>query len=283
MRSNKSHAQKSVFNELFYSIPCSLFCSHLFMAIKRGKHIFRLFLEDGYWMDLLFRSFMAWVMIFLVKYVTHYLDVKKPWTASAGLRFCLQLWYGFFGVVFIDFIVYIWYLDRKDIRMADAPFFDLYTLCICIYIAVINVYYNYRNLIALKVTASGKKQSLAEPVSTSEKESNELALEAKKGNIVYIIIKKSGNIAMNAKGGHLFWLHTTEETKAKLPAQDFFNCRRSQFIHRDLIDKLISNPAEHKLEIVLKAPFNEKIPIPFDRIAGFNEWCAAGKEGSSLL
>lgn len=283
MRSNKSRAQEPVFNELLISIAFSLACSHTFMVIKREQHYLELFLEEGYWRDLLFRALMAWVMIFFVKYVTQYLDKNKPWTAGIWMRLFLQFFYGFFCVVLIDFIVYLGYLEIKGIHIENTQYLHVYSLFICIYISIVNIYYNYTYFIALKLRPSVGKERSAEPDSQSENESNELALEAKKGNIVYIIIKKRGNIAKNAEGGHLFWLHTTEETKTKLPAQDFFNFRRSQFIHRDIIDKLIANPAEHKLEIVLKAPFNKKISVPFDRIAGFNEWWAAGKEGSSLL
>lgn len=282
MRSNESHAQKSVFYELICSIPISVICSHFFMGIKRGQHLLQLFREDGYWMDLLFRSFMAWVMIFLVKYLTHQLDVKKPWTAGAGLRFCLQLWYGFFGVVFIDFIVYVGYLEIKKIRIEDTSYLHPYSLFICIYITVINIYYNYRSLFALAVKEPRQPCNLEDQPTVTENEIDKLVLYVRQKSLVYISISSKIHFAKNTDGVYEHWHHTLEESIALLSEEDFHQVGRSHIIHRSIIDQLISDPESKRMEVVLKAPFNENVKVSRNRIAGFNEWWAAGKEGPSL-
>lgn len=291
MRSSTSNAQQPVFSEFIFSIPLSLIPSHFFMGLKRERNYFQLFLDDGYVPDLLFRSSLAYMAILLVKYITRYLDVKKPWTAGIGMRLFLQFSYGFFGVVLLDFILYRGYLQTKGIQLTEARYFNLYTLFICVYVAILNVYYNCSGFMGLKgrlpvqgqhVETAPSVLPLASVPTALENGMNDLALDVQQKNIVYIVIAKKGKVAKNPEGESFFWHYTTEECKNKLPAKDFFQVGRNYFLHRAIIGQLIAEPKNNKLELVLKAPLKETIKVPVDRISGFNQWWAMGKEGCPL-
>ncbi|WP_316817987.1 LytTR family transcriptional regulator DNA-binding domain-containing protein [Pedobacter nyackensis] len=272
MRSNKSKAQEPIFNELFFSIPFALISTHFFMALKRGRNCLELFLDEGYWLDISFRSTLAFLMILLVKFATRYLDKKRPWDTGVWMRLFLQFFYGVFSIVFIDFAVYIWYLDSKDIRIADAQFFNLYSLCICIYITVINIYYNYAYLITLTGKKSGLQHNLEDQPMLAENGIDKLVLYVRQKNLVYISISSKVHFAKNTEGVYEHWHHTLEESIAVLSEEDFHKVSRRHIVHRSIIDQLISNPKRNKLEIVLKSQFNENVKISAERIAGFNEW-----------
>lgn len=290
MRSSTSNAQQPVFSEFIFSIPLSLVASHFFMGLKRERNYLQLLLDDGYLLDLLFRSLLAYMAILLVKYVTRYLDAKKPWTAGPGMRVFLQFSYGFLGVVLLDFILYRGYLQTKGIQLAEAGYFNLYTLFICVYVAILNLYYNYSCFTAVKGRSPVQEQleaaaplavlPLASAPTCLENEMNDLVLEVQQKNIVFIMIAKKGKVAWNLAGESFFWHYSTKECSANLPAKDFFQVGRNYFLHRNVVDHLIPEPENDKLELVLKAPIKEKIKVPVDRISGFNQWWAMGKEGA---
>lgn len=282
MRSSTSNAQKSVFSDLIFTVPCALASAHFFMGQKRGRNYFELFLEDGYFIDLLVRSSLAFLTIVLVKLTTGYLDRKRPWAAGIWMRFFLQFYYGFLGVIFIDFVIYTGYLERKGVYLSDgSSFFDLYSLYICVYTTLINIYYNYASIVVLTRALRLRRKQAVAPVFIPEDQLEKIVPEVRKNHIVYIWISKNGNVARNMNHESLFWHYTTEASATKLSGEGFFQVNRQLILHRSVIDNVISEPASNKLELVLKAPFNEQIRIPVERIPGVNKWLQTNREDAA--
>lgn len=272
MRSNNSKAQEPVFNELIFSIPVALICTHIIMGFKEEKDNLSGFL---------LRSLLAFVAFLFVKYITRYLDVNRPWHAGVWMRFFLQFIYGFIGVAFFDFVVCLGYLEILDVHISNTSYFDQYSLPICIYIAMVNIYYNYGYFVGLKMGNTINAKKSENPGLPLEHESDDLVRYSKQRNVVYISISKKVHFAKNTSGESVFWYHTLEESISKLPAGQFHQLDRAHIVHREIIEKIISEPQHKKLTVRLKSPFSEEIHIPVDRIAGFKQWWLAGKEGAN--
>lgn len=267
----KPNAQEPVSSELILSAPASLFCTHLIMGYYEKSNYLELLLEKDYLLSLAFRTFCAFIYILMIKFLTRYLDIKRPWSVRKWSRCFIQVFYGLFGVVIFDFILAALHFDNNRIQITETAYYNAYFLPLFIYIAVINVYYNYQCLMPKKVL--GVSPQVLSPLgeSLADKQAIEISRYVAEHDICCIFSSNKVNFAKNRSGESVIWNHTLAESIAALPADQFYQVNRSHIVRRDAID-LIIEPEKHSITVVLKPPLQGEVKIPDVGISAFQKW-----------
>lgn len=273
MRSTQTHPLKSILTELLYFVPISLISTHLMVGSTLEGNYLEIFLQEGYLLRIIPKTFLALLLILLTRRITRYLDVKAPWHEGKWSRLFLQICYGILGVVLFDFLISALYLTLKGISISDTHYFGFYLPLICIYVVLVNSWYLYQHLIANKeISIAQKKAEPAEKESLEKSQLEEIRDYSLKIGVVYIARNNKFAIAKNIQGEYIAWNNSIHYSSMALSETDFFMVGRPRIIHRSIIADFEEQPEVHKLSIILKPPFNDVIPVPLSRHMAFKKW-----------
>lgn len=278
MRSIQSHARKPILAELLFSVPVAVGCTHLLLGSTIEGNYLELILQKGYMQRLIPKSMLTLILMLLIKLITRYLDIKKPWQTDMWQRLFLQFFYAILGVLLLDFLISAWYMDLKGSHISDTLYFNFYLPPISIFILLLNGWYTYQNLILQKSISTEPDQEQETERKLKEKEAVIKASQDKiraytlEKNIVYIVRSKKFPLAKTIDGKVEQWHQSLENSSPALSEIDFFQVGRSHIVHRSVIAKTKENVKKKKITITLTSPFNEEIALPQSRHMAFRKW-----------
>jgi|GEM_PF-1816755 len=271
MRSAETRAKKPAFNELILSIPFALTYSHFIGGFNEKGNYLELFLEKDYLIGFALRSSWAFISILLIKYATHFLNVKVPWPGRISYRLFAQVFYGVFSIVLLDFFIATLYFYSRGIDISDTIYFDSHLVPVSIYIMMVNLYYNYGYFLPHAEIKAEPNVALTNEESSAKKHAAEISGYVKENDIVYIGVSRKVNYAKNRQGESVIWNHTLAESIAALPRDLFFLAGRSCIVHRDAIEVTIK-PETRCIMVILKSPLSGSVKIPDAGIVAFQNW-----------
>ncbi|RZM23281.1 MAG: hypothetical protein EOO88_26635, partial [Pedobacter sp.] len=214
---------------------------------------------------------IAFLLILSVKYTTKILDRIQPWKLNKLQRLWLQFFYGFVITILLELGMSSAYFGANGYSISETIWEESYLLPIAMFVLMINWYYNPT---AFDVPA---KELATEPVVEPPQpivkyDAATILKDTIDMKIVFISTSDRKVYALDRKGQYVLWPYTLTKTIAALPAEDFIMANRSCILHRDIIARLKPVPDDHKLTLILKTPFKDKIDIPHDSIRKFEKW-----------
>jgi len=278
----KLRSQHALKSELVFSIPLCMLTAHIFVVYLQDDNFFKIFFKPGYTPAVVASFFIAFFLILIVKYTTRYLDKKQPWHVNKYQRGWLQFFYGFFLTILIEFGFSSAYFGYYGYHITETEWIDAYALPIALYILLINLYYNssppiqipeVRSVVATEPNEGEESTVAHEPIDDiPNAEYARIVNYAEAKKVVYISISDKSVYAKDLNGQFVLWHNSLTESRAALPDHLFYQVSRSLILHRDIIGRLEVDARNHRLTIVLKEPFNNRIDVPDHNILGCENW-----------
>jgi len=255
----------SPYKDFLLRLGVAVFSGHL--IVSHGYGFVNVVYERGYGISVIASILIALILLVLVNMVTVQLDRYLPWHRKFKVRAIGQLALGGLVAVAVAYglAAYLFIYMGRKIEESDYMKYDFYF--ICIYIAVVNSYYYVR-------ARFQRKRLLKDELDHYKKYHRNYAIRQAPPNLKDIDLTALGiepnTIACVCRIGgviHLYKMDGSYEVVTKkeehilssLPKEDYITLNRYFLAHRLLIYS-VTDASSRRVAVVLRAPFNEKIP-----------------------
>lgn len=261
--------------------------AHFIKSLGYQESLFEMFMEPGYFVDILAGTGITLLIWELIRQMTTQLDRHYDWLEHTLMRTFLQLLLGAaLPGLLVFFLMFLYFKYFISISIFETPWLLIEYRVTFLFLFMINGYYlgHYFYLRFREAEQQSAALEAFRPHTVTGQEEPPSALVqsliAVKGaknipvpveNIAYCYVRDETYYLKTFDEQQFMIPHTLDELENMLPAANFFRLNRQLVAHFKAC-AAFKNIENGKLELTMKPPFPESVVVSQKKAAAFKEW-----------
>lgn len=266
----------------------SVFWAHFIKALGYSESLFEMFLEQGYFTDIVFGTLITLLIWESIRQTTILLERRYDWLEHTLARTALQVALGIVApALLLFFIMLLYFRYAFGMSILDTSWLLIEYRVSVLFMVVVNGYYlgryfymRYRRAEAQLMAQSTPGDSPAArplPETPVPAVQSLIALKGARNipvpveNIAYCYLQDGHYFLRTFEEEHLMIDHTLDEIESLLPPASFFRLNRQTLAHWKAC-AAFKSIAGGKLEVTLKPAHTAPVIVSQKKAAILREW-----------
>jgi len=262
--------------------------SHFIKSLGYRESLFEMFMEPGYFVDILAGTGITLLIWELIRQMTSWLDRHYDWLEHTLMRTFLQLLLGAaLPGLLVFFLMFLYFKYLISVSIFETPWLLIEYRVTFLFLFMINGYYlgHYFYLRFRKAeqqstaleaafrphTVTGQEELPSAPVQSLIAVKGAKNIPVPVENIAYCYVRDENYYLKTFDEQQFMIPHTLDELESMLPVANFFRLNRQLVAHFKAC-AAFKNIENGKLELTIKPPFPEPVVVSQKKAAAFKEW-----------